>query len=333
MKLTSLSVIFIIIIIPFLFITNTQARTIREDLKLRQYYDNVIDNAVFDAAHILSENRKNLSYSESGNMSEARILAAQHFFDILYHAFGVYGNRSSMDRVESCVPVLIFLENESFCLYALNKYKGEEDYTEIKHCWFPQRYYMGEVLSNRYIVRYTLGNKVYVFDQELMIMHEGEYSEFEDIIPLFKDSQGFENLRITAIAQSVENAFSHYLEQYSRSILNNSLAAELKFPRIEYADWKRALKDEGIIVFASGFPVLKGKNYQHYALGGGRVIRKAPFIGYYYNDFPYYCRTDCTFLQNEILKNQDYNPEDIIYFSNAFQAAKNGYMPCSRCRP
>ena len=59
----------------------------------------------------------------------------------------------------------------------------------------------------------------------------------------------------------------------------SNFALELQFPVIDDEDWVRALNDVGLLVFAQGFPVLYGQKYEHYALGGARVIRKAPIVG------------------------------------------------------
>ncbi|NLU52569.1 MAG: hypothetical protein GXX10_06875 [Clostridiaceae bacterium] len=333
MKLTSFAIIFVIIIFPFLFISGQQSHIVMEDAKLRSYYDNLIDNAVQDAAFILSQKGTNLSYSDNSNITSTKELAAQTFFDCLYHSFNAYGNQASMAKIEACVPVLIFLERDGFYLYALNSYKGLEGYTEVKHSWFPFMHYIGENLHERYSVRYTLGNYVFVYDHVDKAMYEGEYESFKDRIEFFSDPQMFENLRLSAIQRSVLGELKNYIEEYNRWEKGRSLSVQIELPAIDDADWARALTDEGILVFAQGFPVLAGDNYKHYSLGGGRVIRKEPLIGYTYKGQLYYGKTQCSFYLNEVINDPTYDPDNYIYFSNPYEAAKNGYFPCTYCRP
>ncbi|NLE25623.1 MAG: hypothetical protein GX625_09830 [Clostridiaceae bacterium] len=333
MKLTSLAIIFVIIISPFIFISGQEADSAVQDQRLRDYYDNIIDNAIVDAAFILSNNGSGLSYATDVDITDAKALAAQTFLDSVYYSFNAKGNRSLMARVDACIPVLVFLENEGFSLYALDEYKNIYGQNEIRHIWFPQQHYIGEVLSDRFSIRYTLDNKVYVFDMTDQSIKEGEYSEFKDMIPYFNDMQAFENLRISAIKNSVQEEIRAYMNYYNEWSSGRSISVKLEFPSIDDADWKRALTDEGIIVFAQGFPILSGKNYKHYALGGARVIRKAPITGYTYQGILYYCRTSCAYLQNTIIPDAGFDQDSMIYFSNAYEAAASGHYPCPNCRP
>lgn len=329
MKLTSFAILFIVIILPFLFITGHQLTIINEDTMLRAYYDSVIDNAVQDAAFVISQNAKNFSYGSKSDTSAVKELAVQTFFDSLYHSFNVHENPASMIRVQFCAPVLIFIEEDGFSLYAINSYLNEKNYTVMKHCWFPKKHYIGELLEERYSVRYTLGNRVYVFDTVTSLFMEGEYTEFKDDISFFASRESFEVLRNNAIRQSIEREFALYIRKYNNLRHKSNFALELQFPVIDDEDWVRALNDVGLLVFAQGFPVLYGQKYEHYALGGARVIRKAPIVGYKYYDQPYYCRTSCNFYSDIIGEDSG----NTIYFTHSVEAAKNGYYPCPYCRP
>jgi len=333
MKLTSFAVIFIIIISPFIFISAQEAEAAIQDQKIRYYYDNIIDNAATDAAFILSNKGTELSYAGNAKITDARQLAAEAFFDSVYHSFNAKGNPSLTARVDACIPVLVFLESEGFTLYALDEYKNINGQNEIKHIWFPMQHYIGEVLSDRFIIRYTLENKVYVFDISEQSLREGDYSEFKDDIPYFKEKQTFEDLRLAAVKNSVEEKIMAYMDYYNQWMLGRSFSVKLEFPSIDEADWKMALADEGLIVFAQGFPVLSGKSYKHYALGGARVIRRAPLTGYEYHGVLYYCRTDCEYLQNTVIPDPEFYEDSMTYFSNAYEAAAEGYFPCPHCRP
>ncbi len=333
MKLTSLSVLFAIIICPFLFITAQQSKLAQEDVKLRNYYDTVIDNAVQDAAFLLSQKAEELSYNRSVNIAAAKDIAVTGFFDSLKYAFNAQGNTVLMARVEACVPVLVLLENEGYSLYGLKDYRTQNGYTEVRHIWFPKQHYIGVPLLSRYSIRYTLEDKVFLYDQLNQAHYEGDYEAFKEQIPFFKDRQGFEDLRLAAVISSVEDDLKAYLEQYNQWAYGRSLSVHFDFPRIDDADWIRALTDEGLLVFAQGFPILQGKHYQHYALGGARIIRKPLLVGYTYDALPHYCRHDCSFYQREVLKDPVYNDANVIYFSTAYEAAKKGYYPCAYCRP
>ena len=204
MRLTSIAVIFVIIISPFIFISGQETKAAIQDQRLRYYYDNFIDNAIGDAALILSNKGAGFTYSSNMDISDTKELAAKAFFDSLYYAFNAKGNQSLMARVDACIPVLAFLENEGFSLYALDEYKNINGQSEISHVWFPFRHFIGEPISGRYNIRYTLEDKVYIFDYTEQSLEEGEYSDFKDVIPYFQEKQAFEDLRISAVKNSVQ---------------------------------------------------------------------------------------------------------------------------------
>lgn len=332
MKLTSLAIIFTIITSPFLFISSIQSNLKKEDTRLRIYYDSIIDNSIQDAALTLSK-EVSVSYQDDIDISNSRQYAAQIFFDSLYHGFNAYGYESKMARINSCVPVLIFLETEGYYFYAMNSFRGTDRYSEIKHCWFPINHYIGDTLSGRYVIRYTLGKEVYVYDIVKQELFKGDYKSFRDEITHFNDPEQFENMKLLAIKHSVEKDLKNYLEQYNEWAFELSLPVKFEFPSIDDADWKRAIKDEGIITFAQGFPVITGRGYRHYAFGAARVIRKKQILGYLYKDRRYYCRPDCKHYNLNIIGNADYDQNSLQYFTDAVEAAKNGYYPCSICRP
>ncbi len=321
MKLTSLAVVFVIIILPFLFISDQASKAAIQDQKLRTYYDSIIDNAVQDAAFILSKHVQDKS-------PEIRQVAADAFFDTIYYSFYSYADPASKARINACVPLLVFLENEGFYLYALNPYKNISGQTEVRHTWFPMQHYIGETLSGRFSVRYTLGSDVYVYDQTDESFFQGDYREFKGKITFFNDDQVFKDLKLSAVKNSVQKEIMRYMEQFNLWASGKSLYISLEFPAIDDSEWKRALTDEGILVFAQGFPIMAGKSYRHYALGGARVIRRAPIVGYSWQGILYYCRTGCEYYNNSVLPDAGFNPDSIIYFSDEYEAAQNGYFPC-----
>lgn len=333
MKPISIAIIFIIIILPFLFITSQQSEIAKEDSMLRTFYDSVIDNAVQDAAIMLSLRAGQLTYGENIDNSSLKNLVVNDFFDSLYYAFNVYGNKTLMARIEAYVPVLIYLEWDGFSLYAIKSFKNEQGYTEVRHCWIPKKHYIGEVLHDRYSIRYTLSDHVYIYDQESSSFSQGDYYSFKDIIPSFNDQQLFNNLKLGSIKRSIEKEFEMYLEEYRNLAGSRSLSVDLKFPSIDHDDWKRALEDQGLLVFAQGFPVLQGQKYEHYALGCARIIRKGILVGYQYDNRSLYCKTTCEFYREEAENHPEFDSENIIYFNNAYEAAAEGFYPCPVCRP
>jgi len=333
MKPISIAVVFVIIILPFLFITGQQAEIAKEDLKLRCYYDYVIDNAVQDAAFMLSQRAGQLTYGENPDNSSLKDLLVKDFFDSLYYAFNVYGNKTLMARIESYVPVLVYLEWDGFSLYAIKSFKNEQGITEVRHVWLTKKHYVGEVLDDRYSIRYTLSDHVYIYDRVSHSVLEGNYYSFQDRIPSFNDQQKFYDLKLASIRRSIEKELEMYMEEYKELAGSRRLSVDFSFPSVDQGDWKRALEDQGLLIFAQGFPVLRGQKYEHYALGCARIVRRALLVGYHYDIRKLFCKNSCDFYHREVEASPGFDAENIIYFNNAYDAASDGFSPCPKCRP
>lgn len=332
MRLTSLAILFIIIIGPFLTISSIESRILQKDQELRAYYDQVVDNAVQDAVMVLTQQRRQMSDESGLTLQNTREIAAAHFFDSLYYSFGVYGDKSGMMRVKSCVPIIVFLERDGYVVYALNEYQGPEGYTIMDYCWYPEKAYSSVDASGRYYIRYTLEDAVIIYDVSSDQEMEGLFSDFASIIPQFQTREEFESARLIAVSQAIEKDLAGYIARFNAFSARIGVTYTFRFPRIEDADWIRALTDEGMLAFAQGFPVMTGAPYENNAFGGARILKKPELVGYEYEEKRIYCRDTCEHYLNRSSQ-PDFRQESLVRFTDAREAASHGYYPCEFCRP
>lgn len=332
MKLTSFAIIFIIIISPFMLISQIRMRMMKEDRKLRAYYDQVLDNAVQDAAHQISRYRGETIEGSGTTMHGARELAMSVLLDSLYCSFNVYGNPTGMAKIKGRVPVIIFLEADGYVPYALDEYEGPGGYRIVDYCRYPKRAYSGSGASGRYVIRYTLTDDVSVYDVQSGEERRGSYADFSDIISNFSSREGFELERLAAVSRAIEKDLGFFTGQFNEISGKIGVTYTFRFPRIDDADWIRALTDEGILVFAQGFPVITGGVYECNAFGGARVLRRPDIVGYEYQGRKVYCRDACDSFHSA-MQDPLFDQIGINYYTDAREAASNGYYPCGECRP
>jgi methylphosphotriester-DNA--protein-cysteine methyltransferase len=55
-------------------------------------------------------------------------------------------------------------------------------------------------------------------------------------------------------------------------------------------------------------------------------------VGYTVDGIKTYCRANCSRYLNASLA-PGFDPDAILFFSTAVEAASNGYYPCDVCRP
>jgi len=333
MRLTSFAILFVIIIGPFLCISGIQARVLQKDRELRAYYDQVLDNAVQDAVFILAQHRRQVSAENEGlTLQDTREIAVGHLLDSLFFSFGVYGDETDMMRVKGCVPVVIFLEHDGYVAYALNQYAGPEGYTVIDYCWYPKKPYTGAFEPSGYFVNYTLDDTVTVYDAANGRETEGPFSDFAAVIPQFRTREGFESARLAAVSRSVEKDLASHIARFNSFSSRMGVTHAFRFPRIEDADWIRALTDEGMLVFAQGFPVLTGNYYESNAFAGARILKRPETVGYEYENKLIYCKKTCEYYRN-ISTLPGFLHDSLVSFTDARDAASHGYYPCDVCRP
>lgn len=332
MRLTSLAIVFIMIIGPYLTISGIQSRMLHKDRELRAYYDQLVDNAVQDAVTVLAQQRRRMSDESGLTLQNTREIAVTHLFDALYYAFGVYGNGAGMMRVKGCMPVIVFLERDGFVVYALNEYRGPDGHTVMDYCWYPKKPYSSVSAYGRYYIRYTLGDVVTLYDVSTGQEMEGQFPEFSSHIPQFRTREEFEAERLAAVSQAIERDLAGHIARFNGFSARMGVTYTFRFPRIEDADWLRALTDEGMLVFAQGFPVITGAPYENSAFGGARILRRPELVGYEYDGKPIYCRDSCQ-QYIELSSRPDFNQESLIRFTDARDAASQGYYPCPTCRP
>lgn len=330
MRLTSFAILFIIIIGPFLTISGIQSRILHKDRELRAYYDQVVDNAVQDAVFMLARYRRQASGENGLTLQNTREIAVDHFFDSLFCSFGVYGDDAGMLRVKGCVPVILFLEHDGYIAYALNQYQGPEGYTIMDYCWYPKKPYSGQ--AGQYFVRYALDDTVIIYDPSDGQEREGLFSDFQAIVPQFQTREGFEAARLAAVSQSVEKDLASHIARFNAFSSRMGVTYSFRFPRITDADWIRALTDEGMLVFAQGFPVMTGVPYENSAFGGARILKRPELVGYEHEGILTYCRDSCEHYL-EISSLPGFPHESVVSFTDAREAASQGYYPCAFCRP
>lgn len=331
MKLTSYAILFLVIVFPFLMLSGIKARLYHEDEKLRFYYDQILDNAVGDAAFIWAQYQKKADRASDTSDAGAREVAALTFLDSLYGAFGANGSPSAMARLNACVPILLFFEEEGFSVYALTEYAGSGGHSVITHCWYPICPYTGEIASDL-IVRYTLSDRVYVYDRRTQQESIGLYADLSAQIPSFGSREQFELLRQSAVTKSIEKALKSHITRFNALSGKMGITYTFHFPRLDEGDWERALIDEGLLVFAQGLPVVSGGQYEMKAFGGARILRRPNLAGYTRDGILTYCKEECPAFQGA-LQNPQFEPESLRYFTTPRQAAEAGYYPCPECRP
>lgn len=144
MKLTDLSLIFIVILLPIIIIVYVQTSFVVKAEKEEMYYKTVIDSAVKDATTKMKqvENKDvDIDYGYSGikdnKLSINADVAIDTFFNSLFNNFGIAGNKSSEQSLKAYIPVVAVLDYDGIYIHS-----AEEDSAgNVTYSTKPKRYY------------------------------------------------------------------------------------------------------------------------------------------------------------------------------------------------
>ena len=166
-------------------------------------------------------------------------------------------------------------------------------------------------------IHFTLDDYVEIFEPSAAEWSSGVRSEISSLsdVPLLREKEKFEAVRRTVIVHSVQEDLAYYIQRHNNIAAGNGISYTFTFPLIDQEDWANSINDIGMMAFIQGIP-LGDKTYNHYALGGGRLLKAPVYYGSVDSDgMRYYFREDCRAPG-----------ERREVFSSAKEAAAAGYI-------
>ena len=156
MKLQTLTIIFIIIILPVVLVLSSYIDYEIQTIYKQNNYNKGVIQATHDAIFSFELNTKNDSYSNNAENKRANIKAAVKTFENSLSStcnLGLYNNT----EIEEYIPAMLFGLYDGFYMYAPSQ-NGEE----YKHNLRSYVYYSEQLPETDIVIRYTLDNYVAV---------------------------------------------------------------------------------------------------------------------------------------------------------------------------
>ncbi|MBW4841234.1 MAG: hypothetical protein KZY74_17730 [Paenibacillaceae bacterium] len=322
MKITDWAILFVLIVVPILWLSGQRVEDLREVNRLETRYTAAIRTAVQDAAVAL--NRNELQQFESGYGSakwmradKEQALAA--LLQSLYLNFGVADDPVGQQVILGYIPAVVVMDYDGYYLYAAD-YEGGKD-SNAYHWQDKKPYTYSDREGNS--IAFTLDRNVTAYDAAADRWVNGLQSEVksEVAIPLLQDDEQFEAVRRATIVRQIEEDLAQTIRNHNLLAVKLGVNYTFTLPVIAQEEWNNTLNDVGILVFLQGIPV-GDHHYNNYAIGGGRLDRTPAILGAVdlLTGMKYYYRASCSGAQG-----LGYREEEI--FSDEREAVKNGYFP------
>ncbi len=317
---TNLTLVFVLILLPYFIINNINVTHNRQNVILETRYNHAMDTATQDAAKALIINGSQGAESQYEFQKRLRINkeeAVQTFFNSLYLNFDVFDNSAGQGVINSYVPVILIVGYDGYYVYYMDEFTNATGEKELKHVWSPKKPYAHSD-QNGNTFGFTLDDFVTVnrnTDQQWFEGFRGEIAGTASI-PLLNDASTFDQVRRASIVNPIQKDLEHYINMYNNFAKRNGVAYTFTLPLISQEEWNNTINDVGVLSFVQGMPMGE-KYYNNYALGGSRVVKKPIYNGIIANGRKYYySRNSCT---------SSFTTEEV--FSSEKDAASNGYIP------
>lgn len=157
MKLQTLTVIFIIIILPVVLVLSTYIGYELKTIKKQNMYNTGIATATHDAIFAFELNTKNDNYSNNAEYKRINVKSAIKTFENSFSKTCNIGVVSSSE-IEKYIPAMLFGLYDGFYMYAPSRINDGS----YKHNLRNYVYYSEQIPNTNIVIRYTLDNYVAV---------------------------------------------------------------------------------------------------------------------------------------------------------------------------
>ena len=368
MKPLSIVLLCLFVMAPFLLMMEVRCDSLTAVQSLRTHYDSVLDNAISDAAQQLANHSTAVGYEDDGGMDFDADLAVEMFFSSLCSGLGAQ-SQYAQDRLRESVPVVVVALRDQAMLYLVRKMENQIIGSQYRHVCVQVVPYTQMAADTKPLVLFSMGPEVRVlnritgttymgdwhqFDEEGLFYENNGPADFATRKPdLFETEAVFSASRMRAVRDAITLQLETGIAVATRPDATGTDATGtddtgtdatgtgatgthatgvLNLPVIKDASFRNAVTGVGLFAFVKGLPVGTRQEYQTLAFGGGRVVHREPVTGWEHSGQPRYCSPDCQELL-EALVEAAFPADTLRYFSNSQEAAQEGYMPCSHCRP
>ncbi|MBB6732797.1 hypothetical protein [Cohnella zeiphila] len=324
MKIINWAIVGVLIFLPFAVINRLDTDAQRKTMVTELRYNAALDTAVDDAARALlinADQQHEASYDSEKRVRVNKEEAIQTFYKVLYMNFGVADDPIGQGVLNRFVPAVLVIGYDGFWVYAEDEFRNAKGETEIRPVWGAKKPY-AYVDSQGNSLAFSLDDYVTVYEAGTQRWLDGFRSEIQagSTVALLKNRDLFEQVRRRTIVDEIQNELAYRINRYNQFVSRSGESYTFTLPAISQEEWNNTINDVGVLAFLQGIPI-GTKQYNSYALGGSRVVKKETIIGAKKDGMKVYFRSNCGY---------SYPTEET--FSSEKEAAQNGYMPlpCDR---
>ncbi|WP_408892233.1 hypothetical protein [Paenibacillus taichungensis] len=320
MKITDLSIVFVLIFLPIFWVISHNTDNAQEAQYLSNRYKMALQTAVLDAGAVMHQNEKQndeAGYDSTKFVKADKELALATFTQTMALNMGIQDDPAAIRAMFNYIPAVVVLDYDGYYILANETEVTGNLEDSFRQVWSPKKPYTYSD-SNGSSINFTLDGYIYAYDAGLGMWVEGFQKELASStqIPLLQNTETFEQIRRSRIVTSVQEELADVINRHNEFARRNGVSYTFTMPLISQEDWYNSINDTGLMAFIQGIPVGNQK-INNYAIGGGRLVKKTAIVGGVdpVSGIKYYYPSTC---------NNGYRAEEV--FTNAKQAAAQGYF-------
>lgn len=320
MKITELSIVFVLIFFPLFWIISLHTQDAEEANYLGHRYRSALQTAVMDAGAVMHQNEKQndeAGYDSTKFVKADKELALLTFTQTMALNMGIQDDPAAIRNMFNYIPAVVILDYDGYYMFSTETEMTGNREDSFRQVWSPKKPYTYSD-SNGNSINFTLDDYVYAYDASAGKWIEGFQKELASTtqIPLLQDTHVFEQVRRSRIVTTVQNNLADVINRHNEFARKNGISYTFTMPLIAQEDWYNSINDTGIMAFIQGIG-MGDQKINNYAIGGGRLVKKTAIVGGVdpLTGIKYYYPSTC---------GNGYRAEEV--FTDARQAAAQGYF-------
>ncbi|GGO07218.1 hypothetical protein [Saccharibacillus kuerlensis] len=327
MKITSFAIIFVMIFFPIFQVVSMHLEDQDKALELSRRYSSILRSAVQDAGYVLNDTTEQdyqPGYGSKKFFRANKERAVDTFYRSLALNFGAADDPVALGALAGYIPAIAVIDYDGYYIYATEPFIDSAGQAQLKAVWSPKKPYAYSDISGN-TIQFTLDSFVKSYDRRTNSWVQGFREEIaaNTGMPLLHEAETFENVRRQTIVNGIQNDLAYAINRHNQYATRYGIDYIFTLPQISEEEWDNSINDIGIAAFLQGIPV-GDQAYNHYAFGGGRLIRTKMVYGSSdpVSGIKYYSRYAFE-LPGKIEET----------FDSEREAARSGYFPVRQNKP
>ena len=285
MKIHQFVLIFGIIIIAIVVITDITTNNLKTVTENKKQLDRNLDTAIDDGVTRLVE------VDSNNKITINKEAAVNSFFMSLHSTFGVLSDKEIQQKLNHYIPVITITMDDGYYIFYSDEYTSSDGYTYVSKRWSEKFPYFYEDAD--FIYGFTLGKIVTLYDKNGIlgggisqyvytmnyhdIQTKDEYASFRNARPnsVLLNDEEFELIRKSTLINCIETSMAYYTSQHNKIAAQYGITYNFTLPAIKDEEWAPYLDDIGMFVVFQGYPYGNqvGETYNRFATAGAKVSK------------------------------------------------------------